>query len=529
MNGISKTIVFLAVLVSDLFPTSTWAETTKLLNCSTSSAINCDSFIYLRNVDEPINSVASRLKISARSIKPSNASDYLAKIPCSCSSTLGNGEFSYRVNYRVQPSDVGFTLGSISDKYFSQTAWTDNQSRILNVGDKVELALGCGCPIPGWHSIISYPVANGGAILLLLLLINIFYYGCRKRGSSLTQPSPCIDNGEDEYWGEESNQEQQLEKGVSALTNLTFEEIIQMKGYCEQCYKTGEGSFGKVYKGNLKDKDVAIKKIGHTGKDSKRLVENEVRLLHGKEHKNLANLIAWCIEKNTFYLVYEYVNGCTLDEYLRENSSILSLSWRHCLGVIASIAEGIEFLHLNKIILVDIKPQNLMLDIGANEAKIIDFGFSRHVDWHGTHKSTERITGSRGYWAPEYCLSHKLSYKHDVYSFGIVVLEVITGQRHVDDARGSSQFHITDYLCYMIANNRFEEALDERLKGDFWSESDLMNALAVAKLALQCAEKDKEERPDMDYVMRELCLIREESIGKESSEMIHYSKAMYWN
>ncbi|GLJ41302.1 hypothetical protein SUGI_0854940 [Cryptomeria japonica] len=560
MNGISKTSVFLAVLVSGFLPISTWAETRKLLDCSTSSAINCSSFIYLRDVSEPTIIVASRLNISPLDIRPFSGPDYLAEIPCSCSIFLGNLVFSYRVNYTVQPSDEGLTSGNISDKYFSQTALTDNQFTNLKEGDKVELAVACGCPIPGWHSIISYAVEEihwpyliaqkfdsdtdtivqlndipiddmrisnsvlfipyqrkAGSVLLLLFLIIIFYYGYRKRSSSLIEPSTYVDNGQAEYWEEESKEGEELEAGLSSLTNLTDEEIIQMKGSCNQCYKIGQGSFGKVYRGNLKEKDVAIKKIERRSRDSKRLVENEVKLLHGKEHKNLVNLMAWSIEENTFYLVYEYVNGCTLDEYLRENCSIPSLSWKQCLRVIASIAEGIEFLHLNKIIHVDIKPQNLMLDIRAYEAKIIDFGFSRHVDWEGSHKSTERIAGTRGYWSPEYCLNHKLSYKHDIYSFGIVVLEVITGQRHVDDARGSSQFHIPDYLRYMIANNRFEQALDERLKGDCLNESDLMDALAVAKLALKCTEKDKEERPDMDYVMRELCSMREETTEIHSS------------
>ncbi|GLJ41303.1 hypothetical protein SUGI_0854950 [Cryptomeria japonica] len=162
-----------------------------------------------------------------------------------------------------------------------------------------------------------------------------------------------------------------------------------------------------------------------------------------------------------------------------------------------------------------------MLDIRTNEVKIIDFGFSRHVDGEGTHKSTERITSTRGYWAPEYCLNHKLSYKHDVYSFGVFVLEMITGQRHVDDAWGSSQFHIPDYLRYMIANNLFEQALDGRLKGGYLNESDLMNALAVAKLALKCAEKDKEERLDMCFVMRELYLMIEERSEIESFVMVN--------
>ncbi|GLJ41305.1 hypothetical protein SUGI_0855020 [Cryptomeria japonica] len=534
MNGISKTIVFLAVLVSDLFSTSSWAETTKLLDCSTSSAVNCFSFIYLHNVTETINSVASRLKISAHDIMPFNVADYLAKIPCSCSNFLGNRGFSYRMSYTVQSSDVD--LQEISDKYFVRTACTGNQSRLLNVGDKVELALGCGCPIPGWESIVAYLVLHGdllfpitskfrsnldaivklnnipdmdvivsgwvyfipyqeekghhhrgivmevsvslaGTIVLLLLLIIAFYYACRKRGSSLTQTSAYINDGQSQYLGEETKQEHQLEEGLSASPNLTYEEIIQMKGYCEQSYKIGQGSFGKVYRGNLKDKDVAIKKIGQTSKDSKRLVEKEVRLLHGKEHKNLVNLIALCTEENKFYLVYEYVNGCTLDEYLERK-------FFNSFSELKAMSEG-------------------------------------HVDWEGTHKSTERITGTRGYWSPEYCFNHNLSYKNDIYSFGIVVLEVITGQRHVDNARGSNQFHIPEYLRYMIANNRFEQALDERLKGDCRSESDLTNALAVAQLALKCADKDKEERPDMDCVMRELCFMRSQNTEKGYPETVH--------
>ncbi|XP_057857955.2 putative leucine-rich repeat receptor-like protein kinase At2g19210 [Cryptomeria japonica] len=295
--------------------------------------------------------------------------------------------------------------------------------------------------------------------------------------------------------------------------------MIQMKSYCTQHYEIGEGSFGRVYLGMLKDKDVAIKKIKRAGRDSKKFIENEVRLLQGKEHKNLVSLIAWCIEENTFYLVYEYVDGCTLDEYLRGSYAQFSLNWNQCLRIISSRAEGIEFLHRNKIIHLDIKPQNLMVDSKDNEVKIIDFGLSRHVDWEGTHRSADRIAGSRGYWAPEYCLSHKLSYKHDVYSFGIVVLEVITGQKHVDNARGSSQFHIPDYVRYMMTCNRLEEALDERFKVEGFDECDLRDALAVAKLALKCAEPNKKERPDMSYVVRLLNNMRNENTEGNSSEV----------
>ncbi|GLJ41530.1 hypothetical protein SUGI_0859560 [Cryptomeria japonica] len=563
MNNIAKTSVFLVVLVSDWLYSLTWAETLNPLDCYDWSVPSCDAYIYLRNVTEPINSVAIRFNISTLQIVPFDEADYLAKITCSCVVFSKVEAYFYRVNYTVQASDVGLMESEISDKYFGYTAWTEKSSNsTYKTGENIELVLGCGCPVRGWDSIVSYaiPVDQNfrqmsttfnsnldeimnlnkmqnpdvlvadrvyfipydyqtvAAVLLLLFSIVSFYYTCYKRAPS-PQSSTAIKNGQPDYSvaqmseiitinGTKRNQEQREKMddalSVPTLTNLTHDEIVQMESYCTQCYEIGEGSFGSVYMGNLKEKEVAIKKIKYTGKYNKKLIENEVKLLDGKKHKNLVSLIAWYIEENAFYVVYEYVNGCNLDKYLRENCERISLCWEQCMRIITSIAEGIEFLHLNKIIHVDIKPQNLMVDSKDKEVKLIDFGFSRHVDWEGTHRSTDRITGTRGYWAPEYCLNHKLSYKHDVYSFGIVVLEVITGQKHVDDARGSSQFHIPDYVRYMIACNRFKEALDERFKTEGFSDFDLMNALAVANLALKCAELDKEERPDMSYVVRVL-------------------------
>ncbi|XP_059066494.1 probable receptor-like protein kinase At3g17420 [Cryptomeria japonica] len=199
-----------------------------------------------------------------------------------------------------------------------------------------------------------------------------------------------------------------------------------------------------------------------------------------------------------------YIDGCTLDDYLRGNCIGSTYSWKKSFRMIMGIAKGIEFLHLNKIIHVDIKPQNIMVDAKDDEAKLVDFGFSRHVDWEGTHQSTDKIIGTKGYWAPEYCWNNKLSYKHDVYSFGIVVLEIITSQKHVDQARSSSQFHIPGYVRHMIENNRFEETVDTKLKQDGWDIFVLGEAFTVANIALRCAHPDKAGRPDMNLVVTEL-------------------------
>ncbi|XP_059066796.1 pto-interacting protein 1 isoform X2 [Cryptomeria japonica] len=290
-------------------------------------------------------------------------------------------------------------------------------------------------------------------------------------------------------------------------TNLTVDQIVDIKSYCNESHKVGEGSFARVYRGVFQGKDLAIKEIEHRSPDTIIWVENEVELLQGMEHINIIKLYAWCVEENISYLAYLYIDGCSLDDYLRGNCIGFSYSWVQRFSMIMGIARGIEFLHSNKIIHVDIKPQNIMVDATDNETKLVDFGFSRHVDWEGTHRSTDKIIGTKGYWAPEYCLINKLSYKNDIYSFGIVVLEIITGQRHVDEARGSSQFHIPGYVRHMVENNRFEEAVDARIKQDGWDIFAVEEALTVANIALRCAHPDKTKRPDMNLLLAELTLI----------------------
>ncbi|GLJ41504.1 hypothetical protein SUGI_0859210 [Cryptomeria japonica] len=250
-------------------------------------------------------------------------------------------------------------------------------------------------------------------------------------------------------------------------TNLTVDQIVDIKSYCNESHKVGEGSFARVYRGVFQGKDLAIKEIEHRSPDTIIWVENEVELLQGMEHINIIKLYAWCVEENISYLAYLYIDGCSLDDYLRGNCIGFSYSWVQRFSMIMGIARGIEFLHSNKIIHVDIKPQNIMVDATDNETKLVDFGFSRHVDWE----------------------------------------EIITGQRHVDEARGSSQFHIPGYVRHMVENNRFEEAVDARIKQDGWDIFAVEEALTVANIALRCAHPDKTKRPDMNLLLAELTLI----------------------
>nr|BAX09107.1 protein kinase [Cryptomeria japonica] len=281
-------------------------------------------------------------------------------------------------------------------------------------------------------------------------------------------------------------------------TNLTADQISYIKSICHESHQIGEGIFARVYRGNFQGEDLIIKKIEHRSHDTKQWVKNEVELLQGKEHINVNKLYGWYVETNLSYLAYIHIDGCTLDDYLRGNCRGFTYNWKQSFKMIMGIAKGIEFLHQNKIIHVHINPQNILVDAKDHEAKLIDFGFSRHVDWKGEQRSIEKIIDTKGsYRSPEYCLIGKLSYKHDVYSFGIIVLEMIIRRRHDDGARKLFEFHT--YVTQMIENNCFEEIVQ-----DGWDSFAVKEALAVANIALTCAHPDETKRPDMDLVVREL-------------------------
>ncbi|GLJ40792.1 hypothetical protein SUGI_0843640 [Cryptomeria japonica] len=146
---------------------------------------------------------------------------------------------------------------------------------------------------------------------------------------------------------------------------------------------------------------------------------------------------------------------------------------------------------------------NILVDAKDHEAKLIGFGFSRHGDWKGEQQSTKKIIDTKdSYRSPQYCWIGKLSYKYDVNSFGIVVLEMIIGPRHDDRAQNPFEFHA--YVTQMIENNCFEEVVLTKLKQDGWDISVVKEALTVANIALRCAHPDEAMQPDMDLVVKEL-------------------------
>ncbi|KAK4367438.1 hypothetical protein RND71_011230 [Anisodus tanguticus] len=282
--------------------------------------------------------------------------------------------------------------------------------------------------------------------------------------------------------------------------NYKYENLEKATNYFDPSTKVGQGGNGSVYKGTLPNgKVIAVKRLFFNTRQWVDEFFNEVNLINGIEHKNLVKLLGCSIEGPESLLVYEFVTNKSLDQYLFDKNKVKILSWEERFRIIVGTAEGIDFLHGGSAIRIihrDIKSSNVLLDENL-EAKIADFGLARCFAADKTHLSTG-IAGTLGYMAPEYLVKGQLTEKADVYSYGVLVLEIVCGRKNIAFAEDSGSLLQTVWKLY--TTNQVTEALDPLLKGDFPSEE----ASKVLKVGLLCTQASIALRPSMSEVVKML-------------------------
>ncbi|KAM7516023.1 hypothetical protein LguiA_005606 [Lonicera macranthoides] len=273
----------------------------------------------------------------------------------------------------------------------------------------------------------------------------------------------------------------------------------------------GVGGFGTVFKGWVDEKTlaparfgtgmiVAIKKLNHESVQGFQEWQSEVNFLGRLSHPNLVKLLGYCSEDKDLLLVYEFMPKGSLENHLfRRSAAVEPLSWKIRLKIAIGAARGLAFLHSldKKIIYRDFKASNILLD-GNYNAKIADFGLAKLGPSGGESHVTTRIMGTYGYAAPEYVATGHLYVKSDVYGFGVVLLEMLTGLRALDMKRPSEKHNLVEWAKPLLSQRKkLKTIMDTRIEGQYSSQA----ALQATHLTLKCLESEPKKRPGMNEVV----------------------------
>ncbi|CAN6444468.1 unnamed protein product [Victoria cruziana] len=268
----------------------------------------------------------------------------------------------------------------------------------------------------------------------------------------------------------------------------------------DEANKIGEGGFGSVYKGYLSDGTIiAVKQLSSKSKQGSHEFITEIGMISALQHPNLVKLYGCCTEGKQLLLVYEYMENNSLAIALfGPEEKRLKLGWPTRCKICIGIARGLAYLHEEsalKIVHRDIKSTNVLLDKDLN-AKISDFGLAKLHEDEKTHIST-RVAGTYGYMAPEYAMHGRLTYKADVYSFGIVALEIVSGQNNVSFKKLGDYAYLIDWACILQQTGNLLDLVDPAL-GSAYSKDEVVRMINVALL---CANPSPLLRPKMSTVV----------------------------
>ncbi|XP_061949250.1 nodulation receptor kinase-like isoform X1 [Populus nigra] len=271
-------------------------------------------------------------------------------------------------------------------------------------------------------------------------------------------------------------------------------------------YKTliGEGGFGSVYRGTLPDgQEVAVKVRSSTSTQGTREFDNELTLLSALRHENLVPLLGYCCENDQQILVYPFMsNGSLQDRLYGEAAKRKTLDWPTRLSIALGAARGLTYLHTFSgrcIIHRDVKSSNILLDHSMN-AKVTDFGFSKYAPQEGDSGASLEVRGTAGYLDPEYYSTQHLSAKSDVFSFGVVLLEIVSGREPLNIHRPRNEWSLVEWAKPYIRESRIDEIVDPGIKGGYHAEA----MWRVVEVALVCIEPFSAYRPCMTDIVREL-------------------------
>ncbi|XP_065024389.1 cysteine-rich receptor-like protein kinase 44 [Musa acuminata AAA Group] len=318
-------------------------------------------------------------------------------------------------------------------------------------------------------------------------LLGIFMY-CRRRKPAMPRRTQLHKRVFD-------NEDQQEIKSAESLL-LDLEVIKSATNNFSDANKLGEGGFGPVYRGTLEDGvQIAVKRLSRTSGQGLVELKNEVVLLAKLQHRNLVRLLGCCLQEEEKLLVYEYLPNTSLDNVLFDPVRRVQLDWARRYKIIEGIGRGLLYLHEDsrlKIVHRDLKASNILLD-GDMNPKISDFGLAKLFDVDETQRNTSRIAGTYGYMAPEYALRGRFSTNSDVYSYGVLILEILTGRKNSGYQGSGNSIDLLGYVWRHWNQGDALQAVDQSVV----DQCQLQEVLRCMHIGLLCVQEDPAQRPSM--------------------------------
>ncbi|XP_049375273.1 putative serine/threonine-protein kinase [Solanum verrucosum] len=323
-----------------------------------------------------------------------------------------------------------------------------------------------------------------------------------------------------------NNRETQIQEFTTNNVRVfSYNSLRSATGHFHPSNKIGGGGFGVVYKGVLRDGTcVAIKCLSAESKQGTKEFLTEINMISNTQHPNLVQLIGCCVESGNRMLIYEYLkNNSLASALLGSNGKRVALNWPQRVAICLGTASGLAFLHEEAsppIVHRDIKASNILIDENLHP-KIGDFGLAKLFPENVTHLST-RVAGTIGYLAPEYALFGQLTKKADVYSFGVLVLEIISGRSSSKSAFGVDLLVLVEWVWKLREEGQLLEIIDPELTE--YPETELLRFI---KVALFCTQSAPTQRPNMKQVIEMLSKevnLNEKSLTEPGVYRPHSSK-----
>ncbi|KAH9754780.1 cysteine-rich receptor-like protein kinase 10 [Citrus sinensis] len=473
-----------------------------LWNVENSPSRSFDQFVW-NSMNEAVNQALSTTKMFATVKKNYTASQTLYSL-VQCTPDLSRDDCSRCLRLAISPLDgcCSIKIGgrvmypSCNFRYELYQFYNDTSNGTLP-------PVFFSPPSPGGKGKKATWIAIGTIIttITLFILLGSFVW-CRRRINKAikkqelyTREDRIGDDESNDTLGGEAQGESHQEFPIFPLGLA-----LEATNHFSRENKLGEGGFGPVYKGILADgKEIAVKRLSRSSGQGLQEFKNEVTLIAKLQHKNLVRLLGCCLDGNELLLIYEYMPNKSLDLFLFDSTKGAQLDWKRRISIINGIARGLLYLHEDsrlRVIHRDLKTSNVLLDHEMNP-KISDFGMARIFSGNQNEANTNRVAGTYGYMAPEYAMEGVFSVKSDVFSFGVLLLEIISGKRNSGFYLSEHGQSLLTYAWKLWCKGEALELMDPVLK-QTCVDAELLKCIHIGLL---CVQEDPAHRPNMSSVV----------------------------